>query len=249
MKKVEKHYRSIFISDTHFGYKMNRSDLLNAFLKKHSCDKLYLVGDIIDMWALESKFRWSYDDSLAVRQILNKKRHGSEVFYITGNHDGAIRPIIDELSIEGIQFCNEITHHGVDGKKYLVIHGDIFDNSAPVWEVLSRIGSHAYTLSLYINLALFRIQKFFNITPWSISLYCKQNIKEAVKYIHSFEKHMIEYCKDHDGIICGHIHNAVIKDIEKLKYMNCGDWIESFTALVENQDGSFEIIYWNQVQH
>ena len=93
MKKVKKHYRSIFISDTHLGYKLNRSDLLNNFLKNHSCDKLYLVGDIIDIWSFERRFYWSYDDSLVLRQILNKKRHNSEVYYITGNHDGHIRPL------------------------------------------------------------------------------------------------------------------------------------------------------------
>lgn len=248
MKKVEKHYRSIFISDAHFGYKLNRSDLLNDFLKYHSCEKLYLVGDIIDIWALERRLYWSYSDSLAVRQILNKKRHNSEVYYITGNHDGQLRTLLPDLNIEGITFHNELVHIGVDGKKYLVVHGDIFDNSTPVWEIVSRIGDRAYTISLYISNIYYKIREFLNLPPWSLSLYLKQNVKEAVKYINSFEKHMVEYCKDYDGIICGHIHNAVIKDIENLKYMNCGDWVESFTALVENEDGTFEIIQWNSLK-
>jgi UDP-2,3-diacylglucosamine pyrophosphatase LpxH len=244
----KKHYRSIFISDTHLGYKLNRSDLLNDFLKNHSCDKLYLVGDIVDIWALERRIYWSYSDSLAVRQILNKKRHNSEVFYITGNHDGHIRELLPDLNIEGVSFHNELVHIGVDGKKYLVVHGDIFDNSTPVWEIVSRIGDRAYTLSLHVSSLYTRIREFFNLAPWSLSLYLKQNVKEAVKYINQFEDHMVEYCKDYDGIICGHIHNAVIKNVENLTYMNCGDWVESFTALVENEDGSFEIIRWDTIK-
>lgn len=247
MKPQKKHYRSIFISDTHLGYKLNRSDLLNDFLKHHSCDKLYLVGDIIDIWAFERRFYWSYNDSLVLRQILNKKRHNSDVLYITGNHDGHLRSLLPDLIFEGITFHNEVVHIGLDGKKYLVIHGDIFDNIAPVWEIISKIGDRAYTVSIHINNVVNTIRHWFKLEPWSISLYLKQNVKEAVKYIVSFEDHMIEYCKDYDGIICGHIHNADIKDIDKLKYMNCGDWVESFTALVENTDGTFEIVQWKSI--
>lgn len=249
MKQPKKHYRSIFISDTHLGYKLNRSDLLNNFLKNHSCEKLYLVGDIVDIWAFERRFYWSYSDSLAVRQILNKKRHNSEVYYITGNHDGHLRSLLPNLNFEGITFHNEMIHYGIDGKKYLVIHGDIFDNITPVWEIISKIGDRAYTFSIHLNNIINKIREIFNLEPWSISLFLKQNVKEAVKYIASYEEHMLDYCKNYDGVICGHIHKADIKNIEKLKYMNCGDWIESFTALVENTDGTFEIIEWKTIEN
>lgn len=242
--KQQKHYRSIFISDTHFGHVLNRSDLLNDFLKYHSCDKLYLVGDIIDIWALERKFSWSYNDSLAARQILNKKRHGSDIYYITGNHDGLLRKFLHDINVEGIHLCNETIHTGVDGKKYLVVHGDIFDNNTPVWEIISKIGDRAYTVSIYINNLVNKTRSFLKLKPWSISLFLKQNVKEAVNYINMFQKHMIEYCKNYDGVICGHIHCAKIEQIDKLTYMNCGDWVESFTALVEHENGTFEIIQW-----
>jgi UDP-2,3-diacylglucosamine pyrophosphatase LpxH len=242
--KATTHYRSIFISDTHLGYRINRSDLLNEFLKLHSCDNLYLVGDIIDFWSMEKKVSWSYSDSLVVRQILNKKRHGSNVHYITGNHDGVLRLIMDDLNIEGVSFHNELVHVAADGKRFLVVHGDLFDSNTAVWELISKIGDRAYTVSIYLNQFLNTLRRWVGLKPWSMSLFLKQNVKEAVKYINSFEEHMTEYCRDYDGVICGHIHNACIRNIGDLIYMNCGDWVESYTALVEHHDGRFELIHW-----
>lgn len=243
-----KHYRSIFISDLHLGYKVSRSDLVTDFLTNHTCDNLYLVGDIIDFWELNRKFVWTRDDTLVLRNILIKKSGGTKVYYLTGNHDGVIRHFLEDIAFEGITFENELIHVGVDGKRYLVVHGDLFDNATVIWEVISRMGGRAYEYSVSLNRHINKIRSWFCRPPLSMSQALKQNIKGAVNYINQFEDHMVEYCKEKncDGAICGHIHHATIRDMNGLIYMNCGDWVESYTALVENTDGSFEIVKWNK---
>jgi UDP-2,3-diacylglucosamine pyrophosphatase LpxH len=233
------------------GMKSNRSDLCNDFLKHHSCDTLYLVGDIIDFWELSNKFRWSYSDSLLVRQIVNKQRHGSKIYYITGNHDEVLREMLDVVFIEGITICNEIAHETVDGKKLLVIHGDLFDSGYHIWSVLSKVGNRAYDITITLNRYFNNLRAMFGLKPWSVALYLKQNVKSAANYINKFEEHMIEYCKigGYSGAICGHIHKADIRKMgNDLVYMNCGDWVESLTAIVENEDGTFEIVHWNEIK-
>jgi UDP-2,3-diacylglucosamine pyrophosphatase LpxH len=243
-----KHYKSIFISDLHLGYKVSRSDLVTDFLENHTCENLYLVGDIIDFWELHRKFVWNRDDSLVLRQILLKKSCGTKVFYLVGNHDGIIRPFINDISFEGITFANEIVHEGVDGKRYLVVHGDLFDNATVIWEVISRSGGRAYEYSVSLNRMINKVREWFGYAPASISSALKHRVKSAMNYINKFEDHMVKYCKekDCDGAICGHIHTATIRDMNGLIYMNCGDWVESYTALVENEDGTFEIVKWNK---
>lgn len=242
-------YKSIFISDTHFGYKINQSKLLANFLKNNSCDNLYLVGDIIDFWALERKFHWDLSDSMAAQEILNIRRSGVPVTYITGNHDEFIRKHLDYISFEGIKFANEVDHVGVNGKKYLVIHGDIFDNETAVWDIISHLGNGAYMASLYLSKFINWVRGKMGLCPWSISLFLKQNVKSVVNYINKYEKHMIDYCKrgSYDGVITGHIHTPGTKIVDGLEYFNCGDWVESCSALVEHMDGRFEIITWDKI--
>jgi UDP-2,3-diacylglucosamine pyrophosphatase LpxH len=243
---TKKHYRSIFISDCHLGFKHSSPQKLNKFLKSIKCDNLYLVGDIIDFWELERKVVWSHENTEVLRQIMQMKRNnGTNIYYIIGNHDGILRKYLNDISFEGVSFSNEITHTGVDGKTYLVVHGDLFDHAAPVWTVISKIGGHAYSASIVLNGWINCMRRLVGREPWSLSAYLKGTVKRAVQYINQFEKHMVEYCKDrkYDGAICGHIHHAGIKEMgEGLIYMNCGDWVESCTALVEHEDGRFEII-------
>jgi UDP-2,3-diacylglucosamine pyrophosphatase LpxH len=246
VKPYLKHYRSIFISDSHFGYKVNRSDLLADFLKNHSCDNLYLVGDIFDFWVLKKKFNWTKNDSLALRQMLTKLKNGTKVFFIPGNHDEDIRHIIDDIHIEGVVVKNECEHLGKNGRAYLVIHGDIFDSDSRAFTHLAHIGNWLYIFALHLNKHWNTVRRWTGREPWSVSQYLKGKVKGVVNYVNKFEEHMVEYCKDYDGVICGHIHTPKIDKIGNLEYMNCGDWIESLSALVENTDGSFELVFWKK---
>lgn len=241
---IKKHVRSIFISDFHFGYGFNRSDHLTQFLRDYSCDTLYLVGDIFDFWVLKHRPRLKKSDVLAIRQVLSKIKQGSKVYYIPGNHDEVLRPHLDILHFEGITFKNEVTHVGVDGKKYLVTHGDIFDSSQPIWILLGHLGNAFYMWALRISYWNNKLREYFGWTKFSLSKMLKSKAKAAAGYVNKFEDHMIEYCKSggYDGIICGHIHKAEMRDVQGIRYMNCGDFVESSTAIVEHLDGSFELI-------
>jgi UDP-2,3-diacylglucosamine pyrophosphatase LpxH len=247
MKKKIKHYNSIFISDIHLGSEGSQADGVNSFLKNHSCDNLFLVGDIIDGWKLRKRVFWPQSHSLVIRQIINKQRHGSKVVYLTGNHDEFLREWLDvSLDIESIEIKDNHDYIGLDGKKYLVVHGDLFDGVHKMAKWLSYLGDNAYALLLKVNKVFNKIRHLFGFGYWSLSAYLKANVKGAVNFIFDFESTLSDYCKSqgYDGVICGHIHTAVIKEINGVEYMNSGDWVESCTALVEHIDGTWEIIHW-----
>jgi UDP-2,3-diacylglucosamine pyrophosphatase LpxH len=249
MKKKIKHYRSIFVSDIHLGSGGCQASAVNSFLKNHSCDNLYLVGDIIDGWKLRKKVFWPQEHSLVIRQIINKQRHGSRVIYITGNHDEFLRDWLDiKVDFEAIEICDSCDHVGIDGKNYLVVHGDLFDGVHKMAKWISYTGDWAYSVLLYANKYYNSIRHSMGFGYWSLSAYLKSNVKGAVNFIFDFEETLSKYCKskDYDGVICGHIHTATIKDIDGIAYMNSGDWVESCTALVEHTNGGWEIIHWTE---
>lgn len=250
MKTKLNHYRSIFVSDVHLGTRGCQADLLNNFLKLHSCDNLYLIGDIIDGWRMKKKFFWPEAHNLVIRQVINKQRHGSKVIYIAGNHDEFLRPWLSHINIEGITIADEIDHVGVDGKRYLVVHGDLFDGVTKLAPWLSKLGDSAYDFLIWLNRHFNRARNLFGLRYWSLSAYLKKNVKKSLDFIFDFENNLATYCKSkgYDGVICGHIHTPEIKDVDGVVYMNDGDWQESCSALVEHLDGTFELIYWHDIQ-
>jgi UDP-2,3-diacylglucosamine pyrophosphatase LpxH len=247
---MQKTYRSIFISDVHLGIKDCKAEALNNFLKHNTCDTLYLVGDIIDGWKVQqNKLRWKQSHTNVVRRILGHAKRGTRVVYIAGNHDEFLRPMIPYgLSFGSVEIYNQIEHIGADGKHYLVTHGDLFDGITRLAPWLSFLGDKAYDVILGFNTTFNRWRHRVGLGYWSLSQYLKQKVKRAVDFMFQFERNLAGYCKKRgfDGVICGHIHHAEIKDIDGVKYMNDGDWVESCTALVEHWDGSWKIITWTQ---
>lgn len=247
MKKKIKQYNSIFISDLHLGSEGAQAEAVNSFLKNHSCNNLFLVGDIIDGWKLRKRIYWPWAHSLVIRQIINKQRHGANVIYLIGNHDEFLREWLDvSIDVESIQIKNTYDYVGVDGKKYLVIHGDLFDGVHKVAKWLSYLGDNAYSVLLKVNQYYNKLRHVLGFGYWSLSAYLKANVKGAINFIFDFEKTLANYCQSqsYDGVICGHIHTAAMKDFGSIRYMNCGDWVESCTALVEHLDGTWEIVHW-----
>lgn len=243
------HYKSIFISDIHLGTRGCSADELCVFLKNNTSDNLYLVGDIIDGWRLSKKWNWPQSHSNVIRRILTASKRGTNVFYILGNHDEVFRKFLSfELDVGNIKVSNEEKYIGIDGKKYLVTHGDFFDGLMLDKKWLMHIGDTLYDFMIWANIHFNKIRKILGMDYWSLSNFLKQNTKEAVKFINKYENHLAEYCieNDFDGIICGHIHKAEIKMIDGIIYMNDGDWVESRTALVEHIDGKWEIINYDQ---
>lgn len=244
MPKTTGKYRSVFISDLHLGSKHCNSAELLTFLSNIQTEKLYLVGDIIDVWRLQKKWYWPKAHNQILRKIL-KISEKTEVIYITGNHDEIFRRFPD-IRIGRITVEHRYVHIGLDGKRYLVVHGDLFDNlmRTKTGRMVMHLGDFAYDSLIYINKFVNATRRLFRMQPWSLAKYLKRKAKLAANYIGDFEKEMALYCKKkgYDGIICGHIHHAEITSYDDIVYMNDGDWCESCTALVETQDGTWKII-------
>lgn len=238
-------YKTVFISDIHLGTKMSSAYSLLEFMKTFECDKIYLVGDIVDCWAMSKKMLWSQLHNDVIQKLLRRARKGTEIVYIPGNHDEVMRNYCDN-EFGHIIIVDEAIHIGVDGKLYLVTHGDQFDVVIKHATWLAHLGSWAYDVSIDIGRIISKIRQKFDLPHWSLSSYLKYKVKESVSFIGNYEETLSNYVrsKNLDGIVCGHIHHANIRDIDGITYMNCGDWVESCTALVEHLDGTFEIIYW-----
>lgn len=239
-------YKSVFISDLHLGSKHCNAEKLLKFLDGLETEKLYLVGDIIDGWRLQKKWYWPNKHNKIVQKLI-KIAKKSEVIYITGNHDEFLRTIPD-INIGEVTVYNRFDHIGVDGKRYLVTHGDMFDHLMRTrgGRFVMHLGDIAYDGLLYLNRLVNVLRKIFNRPPWSLAKFLKNKAKVAASYIGDFEQEMSTYCKKkgYNGVICGHIHHATIKNFDEVVYMNDGDWCESCTALVETKAGNFEIIQY-----
>ena len=242
-------YKSLFISDVHLGTKGCQADKLLEFFKFSRSENLYLVGDMIDVWAMQKTFYWPQQHNDVIQKILRKARHGTKVFYIIGNHDEVFRKFIP-MHFGDINIVNRVIHETQLGKKYLVVHGDAWDGVMKYAKWLSKLGSIAYELLLRLNIVINFFRKLRGKSYWSLAKFLKYKVKNAVKYIGEYERTVSDYAKrkKYDGIICGHIHHAEDQNFDGINYLNCGDWVESCTALAEKYDGTFEIIYWDNVR-
>jgi UDP-2,3-diacylglucosamine pyrophosphatase LpxH len=216
-------------------------------MKTFDCEKIYLVGDIVDCWAMSKKTIWSQYHNDVIQKLLRRARKGTEIVYIPGNHDEVMRDYCDN-EFGHIIMVREAIHVGVDSRLYLVTHGDQFDVVIQNAKWMAHLGSWAYDVSIDIGRWVSKARSFFNMAQWSLSSYLKHTVKESVNFIGDYETTLANYVRSKklDGIICGHIHHANIRDIDGITYMNCGDWVESCTALVEHHDGRFEIIKWRE---
>lgn len=247
---MKKTYRSIFISDIHLGTRDCKAEALNNFLKNNTCDTLYMVGDIIDAWRIQqNKWRWKQSHTNVVRRILGHAKRGTRVVYIAGNHDEFLRPLIPYgLGFGMVEVANEMEHIGADGKHYLVTHGDLFDGITRLAPWLAFLGDKAYDFVLSLNSKFNWIRHRMGFGYWSLSQFLKGRVKRAVDFVFKFEQNLVAHCRKRgfDGIICGHTHTPVIKNIDGITVMNDGDWVESCTALVEHHDGRWEIVTWTK---
>jgi UDP-2,3-diacylglucosamine pyrophosphatase LpxH len=243
-----KTYKTIFISDIHLGSRGCKADLLCDFLKNNTSENLFLVGDIIDGWRLKKKFYWPQSHTNVIRRILTAAKRDTKVIYIIGNHDEVLRGLLPyDMHFGNIDLVNRYRYQALNGKTYMVIHGDMFDTALRnklAW--LYHFGDNLYTILLGINIVLAKMRNKLGLPYWSLSAYLKSKTKEAVAFMSDFEVLITDYCQKQnaDGVICGHVHKADIKKIGDIEYMNDGDWVESCTALVEHHDGSWEIITW-----
>ena len=239
--------RTLFVSDLHLGLRGCQAALFLDFLQHHEDETIVLVGDIVDGWQLRRAWYWPQSHNDVVQKLLRKVRKGSKLIYVTGNHDDFLRDFTG-LQFGGITLVDDIVHETADGKRLLVIHGDLFDLVVRNAKWLALLGDWAYTVALGLNMALNKVRRWLQLPHWSLSAWAKHKVKNAVNYIGEFETCLAEEARRHnaDGVICGHIHHAAFREIAGLTYINTGDWVESCTAFVEHHDGRFELIRWPQ---
>jgi UDP-2,3-diacylglucosamine pyrophosphatase LpxH len=238
-------YRSIWISDIHLGTRGCQAEALLDFLKHTESEYLYLVGDIIDGWHLRKRWYWPQSHNDVVQKILRRARHGAQVFFVAGNHDEFAREFIG-LHFGGVFVTNEVVHETATGKKLLVLHGDQFDAVMSYAKWLAHLGDAAYDVALWLNRVFNFVRQKFGLNYWSLSAWLKHKVKNAVDHISAFEHFIAESARQHqaDGVICGHIHHAEMRQIGDVHYYNDGDWVESCTALVEDMDGRLSVVHW-----
>lgn len=240
-----KHFRTLFLSDFHLGTVGCQAELLVDFLRDHDAEKIYLVGDIVDGWRLKRGWYWPQAHNDVVQKLLRKGRKGSEIIYIPGNHDEFLRDFLG-THFGGVDVRDRDLHETADGRKLLVIHGDQFDVVVRHAKWLAHFGDWAYMAALRSNIAVNAVRRRLGFPYWSLSKWAKLKVKEAVNFIGEFEQALSGEAArvGADGVVCGHIHHAVIGMREGIEYINTGDWVESCTAVVENHDGTLELIDW-----
>ena len=239
--------RSIWISDTHLGFRGCQADLLLDFLHSVHSENLFLVGDIIDCWSLKRNFYWPQQHNNILRTILGKAKHGTKVVYVPGNHDELFRDFCGNV-FGNVEIHREYIHTTANGRRLLIVHGDEFDSIVKHSRTLASLGSHAYAFLLRLNLYVHYFRRLFNFPYWSLAAHIKNKVKNAVNYISNFEEALTSMAADRkvDGVICGHIHHSEISVINGVLYCNDGDWVESCTALIETFDGDLHLIKWTE---
>lgn len=249
--KKRTYYRAIFLSDLHLGFRGAQAKQLLSFLKSVECDILYLVGDIFDLWAMKNKIWWDVNCSEVLRRILKMVKSGTKIVYLPGNHDDQIRNFIPFTLGPEIEFVDTTIHITSSGLRFAILHGDQYDVVVGHMKWLAVLGHHLYDLLLMCNGTLHFIRtKLGYHQYWSLAAYLKSKAKKAVSFVKDFEKAVLIHAAENDcnGVICGHIHTPKIYTTDEgLVYANCGDWIESLTALVENGEGNLELIQWHDI--
>lgn len=240
-----RHFRTVWISDIHLGTRGCNAAMLIDFFDHVDCDTMYLVGDIVDGWQLKKRHYWPPEHNDVVWRILKRSKRNTRIVYIPGNHDEMFRPFCG-LDFGGVEIASEAIHTTADGRRLLVLHGDEFDSIVLSHRWLAIIGDTAYTWLLRLNTLINRVRSRFGLSYVSLSMIAKHKVKNAVQFIGRFEDVVAHaaHSRGVDGVVCGHIHSAEMRQIADVIYYNDGDWVEGCTALVEHADGRMEILRW-----
>jgi len=241
--------RSIFLSDIHLGTRACQADRLVEFLRDYDAENVFLVGDIVDFWAMKRTVVWTSAQNTFVQKILRRARRGERVVFIPGNHDEALRDYLG-IAFGDIEVVGEHIHQLADGRRFLLLHGDEFDQITRHHRWIAILGDVMYDVLVRLNSLVSFVRRRFGMTCyWSLAGYAKRRVKKAMQFIFDFEDAAIRAARQRglDGIICGHIHSAVIRQVDGVSYVNCGDWVDSCTAIVEHLDGRLELIAWGSV--
>ena len=244
----KEHVKTLFISDVHLGTRGSQAEELLEFLKHYDSDEIYLVGDIIDGWRLKASWHWPASHNVVVQKLLRKARKGVRIVYVPGNHDEFLRAYCGD-NFGGVEVVEEAIIDLVDGRKALIMHGDKFDTVVRNMKWLAHLGDWAYDLAIFINRYLNFFRRKLGMPYWSFSAAAKAKVKQAVNFIGAVESSVVADAlhQKAEVVICGHIHCAASRRIGAIHYMNCGDWVESRTAIAQHFDGRMELIRWDEI--
>ncbi len=237
-------YKSIFISDIHLWTKFVQADILLKFLKKYNSNNLFLVWDIIDGRSMKRKIRWSESHSRIIQEIFEKARRWTKVYIITWNHDEFLRQFTPFKLWDNIEVIDEFSYTWINWKKYLITHWDFFDWFIASTSWIPKFWAFLYEMLLHINFIFNRLFDILKIKKkLTFSKFVKNKVKRSINFMSDFEWILSKYAKNewYDGVICWHIHKAEKKNIENIEYLNCGDFVESCTAILENNKWEFQI--------
>lgn len=239
-------YRTGWISDVHLGTRGSKAGVLLDFLKDAEFETLYLVGDLIDIWALRRGIYWPQEHNDVIQKLLRKGRKGTEIIYIIGNHDEFLSAFHGHYASVTLQ--KNAIHETADGRRLLIMHGHELDTVVQNMGWLAHLGDIGYVLLMRCNGIVNFIRRLAGLGHWSLSAYVKAEVKNVVSFIGKFEESIVRYAKDYNvhGVLCGHIHTASVREIDGTAYYNCGDWVESCTAMVEHFDGRMELLHFDQ---
>ena len=239
--------RALFLSDVHLGYRGCRADFLLDFLRAHDAATIYLLGDIIDIWALRRSVYWPEAHQQVLRLLRDRSRDGARIVYVPGNHDELLRDAWG-TQIGNCEIVRDVIHETADGRRLLLLHGDEFDAEVRASAALRWLGATLYDFILSGNHLLHRLQRRLGFGYWSLADWLKHQAPQARDYVRRFENACANAARKRgvDGIVCGHIHRAAIRDIDGILYCNDGDWVENCTALVEERDGQLSLLRWTQ---
>lgn len=239
-------FRTIWISDIHLGTKGCNAAMLIDFLDHTDSETMYLVGDIIDGWRLKKKFYWPPEHNDIVWRVLKRARRGTRIVYIPGNHDEMVRPFCG-MNFGGVEIKRADVHTTADERRLLVLHGDEFDTIMLAHRWLAFVGDALYHVMMGLNGWVNAIRNGLGLPYWSLSKAAKHKVKNAVEFISKYEEVVARAASERgvDGVVCGHIHTAEMRDFDGIAYYNDGDWVEGCNALVEHFDGTMEILHWS----
>jgi UDP-2,3-diacylglucosamine pyrophosphatase LpxH len=237
-----KYYRSGWISDVHLGTRGSKAVALLDFLRETEFETLYIVGDLIDIWALRRVIYWPQEHNDVLQKLLRKGRKGTQIIYIVGNHDEFLNGFLGQYGSMSLQ--KNAVHLTIDGRRLLVMHGDELDTVVQNIGWLAHLKDLGYRLLMRCNGLVNLCRRLLGLGRWSLSSYVKSEVKNVVSFISGFEEAVVRYAREFevDGVLCGHIHTAAIREIQGIAYYNAGDWVESCTAIVEGYDGSMELL-------
>ena len=242
---VVRQLRTAWVSDLHLGTRSSKTGAFLQFLRDYEFETLYIVGDLIDGWQMRRGVYWPQGHNDVIQKLLRKSRKGTRIIYVPGNHDEVISAFCGYYG--HIAIVKHFIHTTTDGRSILVIHGHELDTIVQNARWLAVAGDVGYQFLLSLNPAINFVRRRFAKDYWSLSAYAKKRVKDAVNFIGQFENAIVHYAErfNVDAVLCGHIHSAGIRQVGRITYYNCGDWVESCSALVENYDGTIELLHFD----